>query len=291
MNDFDKYIKNRIEEENFQVPEQVNRQIEESLSQLSQERKVISFRGASKLATIAACFIIVTLVILPNFSLAYANALVKIPIIGSIIKVVTIGNYQYADKNLEIDVKTPALVGEKGNSIAFINEDVGELTQMLVDQFDEDMEKLGEGAHKSVTADYKVVTDTEKWFTLQIKVTEIAGSSDTYYKYYHIDKYSGEIVKIDDLFKDRSYRSVLEEVKDQMRDEMAKDENVSYWVDDPLVGEDFVAIDEEQNFYWDKKENLVLVYDKYEVGPGSMGTPKFTIKRAIFEDMLKKDYK
>lgn len=46
-------------------------------------------------------------------------------------------------------------------------------------------------------------------------------------------------------------------------------------------------IDPDQNFYFDAQGNLVLVFGKYDVAPGYMGTPEFTIPRDMWEDHTK----
>ncbi len=67
--------------------------------------------------------------------------------------------------------------------------------------------------------DYEVVTNTEKWFTLKIRVHEAAGSSNTYYRFYHIDKVNGKIVELKDLFTSDGFAAVL---ADNLRKQMKK---------------------------------------------------------------------
>ena len=42
---------------------------------------------------------------------------------------------------------------------------------------------------------------------------------------------------------------------------------------------------------WDKDGNLVIVFDKYEVAPGGMGTPEFVIEKGSISDILKPEYR
>ena len=46
-------------------------------------------------------------------------------------------------------------------------------------------------------------------------------------------------------------------------------------------------IEDNQNFYFSNKGNIVIVFDKYEVGPGATGTPEFEINKQIYEKYLK----
>ena len=75
-----------------------------------------------------------------------------------------------------------------------------------------------------------------------------------------------------------------------MKAQMSQDEGVSYWVEDSEVGEDFTALDGEQNFYFAENGSLVIVYDKYEVSPGSMGCPEFVISYAEYLDYIAPHY-
>lgn len=64
-----------------------------------------------------------------------------------------------------------------------------------------------------------MVTNTEKWFTLKIRVHEAAGSNNTYYRFYHIDKANGKIVELKDLFTSDDFAEVL---ADNLRKQMKK---------------------------------------------------------------------
>ncbi|MBR7132114.1 MAG: DUF3298 domain-containing protein, partial [Clostridia bacterium] len=47
----------------------------------------------------------------------------------------------------------------------------------------------------------------------------------------------------------------------------------------------------DHNFYWNENGDLVIIFDEYEVGPGSMGTPEFVIDRDVIKDILKSEFK
>ena len=42
----------------------------------------------------------------------------------------------------------------------------------------------------------------------------------------------------------------------------------------------------DQNFYINDENQLVIVFDEYEVAPGSMGTPEFVIPTEFLNGML-----
>ena len=292
MNDFDKYLKIKAENERSEIPDSVKTRIEETLSNLpKQGDKPKKIRLLPRIASVAACLIFVMLFLLPNISVAYAEAAEQLPIIGKIVKVITVRNYFYSDDYHEMDIDVPEVSDENSEAADYINKEISELTQTLVNQFYSDLEAIGDEGHGSVYVDYEIVTNTEKWFTLKIRVHEAAGSSNTYFKYYNINKLSGKIVKLGDLAADNSFYDILEkEIKRQMRLETELDSNKVYWFDDSIIGEDFVALDSEHNFYLTENGDMVIAFDKYEVAPGYMGTPEFTISKDIIKEIIKPEF-
>lgn len=292
MNDFDKYIRNKVAEEESTIPSSVKCQIEQTLADLPEKKRIVKYnRVFYRYVAAAACVVFVTLFLLPNVSVAYAKALEQIPVIGDIVRVVTIRNYFYSDDRHEMDIDVPHIESENNEAADFINKDVSELTTTLVNQFYKDLEIAGNNGYGSIHVDYEAITNTERWFTLKLSVSELAASSNNYFEFYHIDKYSGKIVELGDLFTTDRYSDILtEEIKKQMQERMDADENVRYWINDSEIGEEFADVDADHNFYWNENGDLVIVFDKYEVAPGSMGTPEFAIDKAVIKDILKAEF-
>ncbi len=227
-------------------------------------------------AAAAAAFM---LVIVPNTSAEAAYAMEQIPILGDVIRAVTIRNYQYEDENFSADIEEVRLENVKmEGSIQTINESIEEMTDRLIARFEEQVEQ-GEG-HSGIYAGHEVVTDTDTWFTLRIDVTEIAASGFQYQYYYHIDKTTGEIVSLKDLFKEGAdyITPISENIKEQMREQMQADESKVYWVDSKEeMGHQFESVKADQNFYVNQDGQIVICFDEYEVAPGYMGLVEFTV--------------
>lgn len=292
MNDFDKYIKNKAAEERSDIPDSVKLRIEETLADLPEKKpNVKQIRILPRIAAAAACFVFIILFLLPNVSVTYAQELEQIPVIGNIVRVVTIRNYFYSDDKHEMDIDVPK-IEDNNDAAEKINQDITKLTETLVGEFYKEVELIGDEGHSSIYLDYETVTNTDTWFTLKIRVHEAAGSSNTYYKFYHIDKRTNEIVKLGDLANDNSFYDVLvEEIKRQMKMQMETDSSIVYWLDESIIGEDYVSLTENHNFYWNDNGELVIIFDKYEVCPGAMGTPEFVIGRDVIKDILKSEFK
>lgn len=291
MRNFDRYIKSLAGGGQVKIPESVKSRIEDTLSGLPEiktERKTFRVRGLYRAAAIFACLVFTVFFLLPNISVQYAHALEQMPIIGDIVRVITIRNYFYSDDKHEMKIDVPEIEDTNGGEIEDINDEVKKLTDTLVERFYKDLNFIGENGHSSIYVDYDTITDTGAWFTLKIRVHEAAGSSNTYYKYYHFCKLTGKTVKLGDIVKDEAfYHTVEEDIKKQMSTAMLEDGNLKYWVNDSTFGDDIVSINGEHNFYWNKDGDIVIPFDKYEVAPGYMGTPEFTVKKDLIKDFLK----
>ena len=293
MNDFDKYIKSEVAKEQTDIPDSVKNRIEQTLADLPEKKPVKKqIRILPRIAASAACFVFIILFLLPNVSVTYAQALEQIPVIGDLVRVVTIRNYYYDDNHWKMDINIPQIESEDSKSVDYINKDVSELTTALINRFYEDLEINGNKGYGSLNVDYEVVTNTDSWFTLKLTVCQTAASSNTYFKFYHIDKNQGKIVELGDLFNtDKFSDSLVAEIKKQMQEQMANDENISYWINTSGIGEEFATVSADHNFYWNENSDLVIIFDKYEVGPGSMGTPEFVIDKGVIRDILKSEFK
>ena len=293
MNDFDKYIKSEVAKEQTDIPDSVKNRIEQTLVDLPEKKPVKKqIRILPRIAASAACFVFIILFLLPNVSVTYAQALEQLPVIGDLVRVVTIRNYYYDDNHWKMDINIPQIESEDSKSVDYINKNVSELTTALINRFYEDLEINGNKGYGSLNVDYEVVTNTDSWFTLKLTVCQTAASSNTYFKFYHIDKNQGKIVELGDLFNtDKFSDSLVAEIKKQMQEQMANDENISYWINNSGIGEEFATVSADDNFYWNENGDLVIIFDKYEVGPGSMGTPEFVIDKGVIRDILKSEFK
>ena len=258
-----------------------------------------SKRYVAGIAVAAALAIIIT----PNVSANAAYAMSQIPILGNVIKMITVREYNYDSERFEAKIKEAQLVQEEvvendmdsavkeqtKESLQTINEDIEEMTDRLIAQFEADVE-LGE-SYGGVYMEPQVVTDTDTWFTIRIVVTQVAGSGSEYEYFYHIDKTTGKIASLKDLFIDGAdyMTPISEDIKKQMREQMAEDENLYYWVDDEITEINFQTIKENQNFYLNEDGQIVICFDEYEVAPGYMGLVQFTIDNSVVSDILKMD--
>lgn len=290
MNFFeDRKIKKIAKKENIKTPDNYLEFIDKTLENLTDEKEKnnVGIIWGYSLKVITA-MVVLTLVILPNISPKISYAMQQLPVIGNFVKVITIKNYFDKEGNSELNADVPN-IENSDNSISEsnenINKDVKNLTQRIIDKYY--AEKNPEN-HLSVEIKPEIITNTNDWFTLKLTIFQTSASSNLEYKYYHIDKKIDKIVNLSDLFKNENYKDAIsKEIKRQMISRMEENRNIVYWFDEESKEWSFRRIEDNQNFYFSNNGNLVIVFDKYEVGPGSSGAPEFEIDKKIYEEYLK----
>ena len=279
------------------VPDHVRSAVEETLASLPEtpeQPQVIELPKKRRYwkipATIAAAFLAICL-ILPNTGYPVAQALSEIPVLGTVFRAVTFREYAEETDTTDVDVKTPKIEAEgqgKGAADA-VSKEIDAMNEAAVKQFKKEHR---DGGYGSLDIYYDVAADTDRWYTVRVVREETAASGAAEVDYYTFDKSTGESVILSDLFeKDAYIAHISENIKDQMRAQMKRDDSVSYFIDSDLPDEDFKEIDPNQDFYIDEDGGLVICFDEYEVAPGSMGTVSFKVPKSVYRVDLKPEYR
>lgn len=245
-------------------------------------------------STIAACAIVVFTVTL-HASPSFANTLSDVPVVSSIVKVLTLNKYEVKENGYEAKIVIPKLEGLKDKELEKkINEQLQANANELISDFEEDMAEMKEEfgnktVHMGLESDYIIKTDTEDYYALDVYIFNVAGSSSTVHTFYNINKKTGEFLTLKGLFQqDADYVAVL---SDYIRKEMIRqnqEEEGMFWIDgmDDMV-DGFSQIAKDQDFYINSDGNIVISFDKYTVAAGAQGCPEFVIPRDVVKDIVK----
>lgn len=275
-------------------------------------------KAAAAVAAAAAVFIM-----LPNTSEGVAYAMSNIPIVGKLVEVVTFRDYQYESERQNADITVPKLVadgtelsvdgtetlengtgttadgaGTKGTDSQVqenlrktteeINAEIQEITDRIVAEFEENLQ-YQEG-YQEVVVKHEILAAGEDYFTLKLICYQGAGSGAEWDYFYTIDLNTGERVALADLFADGSdyITAISENIKEQMREQMAADENVRYWLEDEEIPAwNFQEITEETSFYLNENGNVVICFNEGDVAPMYMGCVEFEIPNEVTDGMKK----
>ena len=278
----------RNEYENIEIPDELEFLVRTTIKEQEKKMKRKNIINKSVIAAAVAGVVFVGSI---NLSSEISYALSEVPVLGSIVRVLTFKTFELKDNNFDAELKTPAIEGLDSKLEAMLNEKYLDENQKLYDDFMKEIDELKkadmEEAHMGIASGYEVKTDTDKLLVIGRYVVNTAGSSSTTIKYDTIDKQNKLLITLPSLFKDEAYIDIISEnIKAQMKEQM-KDESNVYWLEDEMMGdENFSKIDKNQSFYITKDNQLVIAFDKYEVAPGYMGNPEFIIPSELLKDAL-----
>lgn len=236
-------------------------------------------------------------ILLPNLSPSVAYAWEKMPVLSTIVKVVVWRDYHVEEGRYEANVSVPKVTvkPEEGadesvkeqlkQSVDQINASVEEMTDQIIAEFEAGLERDQElqGADH-IHVGHEVVTDNDRYFSMKVWFVEEMGSGFEQDHYYTIDRSTGKILALADLFEDDQYiETISEEIKRQMQEQMDADENVYYWLNDQDVPEwNFKQISEDQSFYISEEGTLVVCFNEGDVAPMYMGCVKFEMPASVW---------
>ena len=278
----------RNEYENIEIPDELEFLVRTTIKEQEKKMKRKNIINKSVIAAAVAGVVFVGSI---NLSSEISYALSEVPVLGSIVRVLTFKTFELKDNNFDAELKTPAIEGLDSKLEAMLNQKYLDENQKLYDDFMKEIDELKKAdmdeAHMGIASGYEVKTDTDKLLVIGRYVVNTAGSSSTTIKYDTIDKQNKILITLPSLFKDEAYIDIISEnIKAQMKEQM-KDENNVYWLEDEMMGdENFSKIDKNQSFYITKDNQLVIAFDKYEVAPGYMGNPEFIIPSELLKDVL-----
>ena len=298
MKGFDKYIYDITSRDEQEIPPAVEDKIDCILAQLppmEEKRKNLfsakkrSWKRMLRPVSYAALSLAIFFGVLPNVSSSYAQAVSRIPLVGEIVKVFTAEEIIIDYDKKEVEIKIPQIRNDKDSeSIEIVNSDIDSMVNTVMKKFYQEAAFPGGSSYGSLNVSYEVITNSDTWFTLKLTVYEIAASSNSYFKYYSIDKESGQIVSLGDLLIKGGEELIYKDIVLQMKEQLENNEQKSYFIGNTDTNDGFTALDENHNYYFNESGELVIPFDKYEVAPGFMGCPEFVISPQITKEALKK---
>lgn len=310
------------EYENMTIPETGRERLQAGIDRARMEKKRAEHaRRRSAWTAVAAAAVV--MIALPNTNIQIAHAMGNIPLLGGFFRLVTVRQYNYSDENHNAEVELAQInygedagegapvgevaaapegtaagsvegVGQEAavanlseDGVEAVNQNMEATVEELIRQFED---TLSEEGYHGLHVTQEVVTDNARYYTVKLSVLETEASGYEHNQFYTIDKQTGNVVTLEDLFVEGSdyISAISENIKTQMREQMAADEGVIYFLDNDDMPEfNFQGITERTNFYFNEKDELVIAFDEYEVAPGSMGAPEFVIPQEVTAAILK----
>ena len=247
---------------------------------LRKHRRVLRRSLATALAS-CACF-----VLLVNGSPSFAQAVYEVPVLGSLARIFTVTEYTINDKERVIDVRLPALENTGHTELEQqINQEISTRIQAVIDAAEARARETKEAYVATggdpddympviIDVDYEVKCQNEQYLSFVVTETETRASAYTEFYTYNIDLETGKELSLRDLLGPNWMETVNAQVAEQIA-ERAQDPDNIYWTEEQGG---FQGIEADQPFYLNADGLPVVVFEKYEIAPGSMGSQEFVIQ-------------
>lgn len=259
---------------------------------MKKEKRALQWKKSA--ACVAGALVICTASV--NISPTLAYGMSQLPVLGSLVSVMTLGKYQVKDNGYEAEVAIPQVQGLMNKELeTMLNETLKENAKEIFTAFEKDMEQMKqefgeEEVHMGLSSGYEIKTDNDNILAFDVYLVNTAGSSSTTKQYYTIDKKAGKLLTLGELFVENT--DYVTPISDYLKQEMVRmnqEEEGMFWVKgQPDVMDDaFDKIAADQSFYLNNEGNLVICFNKYEVAAGAQGCPEFVIPATVTKDSMK----
>lgn len=277
------------------IPEElnvrINQEILKSRRQQAEKKRVGKrYRLKKVFSSIAAAAAAVCVLFTAalNTSSVFAKEAAQIPFIGELARVLTFRSYETEKDDIAVSVEIP--------TIDLIAEDTGikvdKINQEILDRCNQYADDALLRAEAYRTAFLKTGGTLEEWAEHNIKITvgyEIKQQSNEYLsfivrgtenwtnaysesKYYNLDLNTGKSVTLKDMLG----RDYIKMVNKSIREQIAERQNAGEIFFTAEEG-GFTGISKDAKFYINAKNNPVIVFERYEIAPGSSGEIEFEI--------------
>lgn len=228
-----------------------------------------------------------------NVSPSLASALETVPVLGPIVRIVDWRSYSTGWGDSQILVHQPKLEGtglspEASSNLQEANAKIDDFISQMEKQFLWYFSRKYNG-YTSVDTDSVILRNDDTLLVIRFSAVINAGGSVEYDRHIVLDKSSGQMLTLKDLFlPEANYIfPISREIKAQMAERTNAGQGKYFIPGDIWREEDcFQAIDADQDFYINDDNNLVIVFEAYTVAPGSMGNPEFIIPASCLNGLL-----
>ena len=293
--------------EQIEIPGELQETVNRAVRSVDKKKSAARYRKRRMMRTVrnigvAAAAVLLCMTVGVNTNEVLAKELGQLPVIGSLVRVLTITSYHEEDGDHDITVNVPEIEVEEtqtaGMSDADIEEAVNAQIQEIVDShIAQAKEKFAEykeaffatggteeewgGRTMDIDVDYEVKYQEGSVLSLELSTFEGWVAAQELRYYYNIDVAQNRELTLKDLLGGDYVNIANESIRQQMKERAAADENLVYWgVTETESGIDgFVSVDEDTDFYISADGNPVVCFGEYEIAPGFMGIQEFEIER------------
>ncbi len=277
------------------IPEELNIRIEQEIQKSRQrqgEKKRCGsrhrLRGVIRSMEAMAVAVCILFTAALNTSPVFAKEAGELPVIGGLARILTFRAYETEKDDIAVAVEIPTIemiAEDTGITVDEINQEILARCNQYADEailraeeyrtaFLETGGTLEEWAehHIQITVGYEIKQQSDRYLSFVVRGTENWTNAYSESKYYNLDLNTGKVVTLKDMlgsdYVELANRSIKEQIAERQR------AGETFFTEEEGG---FAGISEDVKFYINGKDCPVIVFEKYEIAPGSSGEMEFEI--------------
>lgn len=289
-----KKLKERYDE--IIIPEELNVRIQQEIlkSRMQQREKNrvgqrYRFKKIIHGIEAAAAAVCIFFTAALNTSPVFAKEASQLPVIGGLARILTFRSYETERNDIAVSVEIPTIemiAQNTGITVDEINQEIFARCSQYADEavlraeeyrtaFLETGGTLEEWAKHNIriTVGYEIKQQNNDYLSFVVRGNESWTNACKESKYYNLDLRTGKIVTLKDILG----KNYVELVNNSIREQIAQRQSAGETYFTAEEG-GFTGIPEDVRFYINKDNRPVIVFEKYEIAPGSSGEIEFEIR-------------
>lgn len=278
------------------IPEELTIRVQQEIlrSQRQQEEKDNAahrnrFRRIISNMAVTAAAVCILFTAALNTSPVFAVEAAKLPVIGGLARVLTFRSYETGKDDIAVVVEIPTIEmieKDTGTSVDGINQEILARCNEYADSavlraeeyrtaFLETGGTLEEWAKHNIkiTVSYEIKQQGNDYLSFVVRGTENWTNAYNQSKYYNLDLRTGKLVTLEDMLGS-DYAKLADR---SIRQQISERQNAGETFFTAEQG-GFTGISEDTKFYINQNNDPVIVFEKYEIAPGSSGEIEFVIE-------------
>ena len=277
------------------IPAELNDRIQQEITRSRRqqaEKKAASRRHTFRkmirgmAAAAAAAGILFTTAL--NTSPVFAKEAAQLPVIGGVARILTFRSYETEKDDIAVSVEIPTIemiAADTGITVDGINQEILERCEqyardalLRAEEYRTAFLETGgtpdEWAEHNIkiTVDYEIKQQNDDYLSFVVRGTENWTNAYSESKYYNLDLNTGRPVTLQDLLGS----DYVELADKSIWEQIARRQNAGEVFFTAEEG-GFTGISEYVRFYINRDNRPVIVFEKYEIAPGSSGEVEFEI--------------
>ncbi len=189
-------------------------------------------------------------------------------------KLILLEEKHYETNGTIVTVKFPQIINVDDK----IKVDINSLILKTIDTYLDEIKGFDKNpgtAHKLIVEiDFENYYSDDDIFSFSINSSQILADSHLQKKFFTINPTTGEIYNVEHFLGSDYQNIILTTVKKQIAENTKNNPNLIYF--DEEVNNLKISID--QPFYINKDNQVVVVFDQFQIAPGYMSLPSFIVK-------------